>query len=73
MTLERKLVEIRYYIFEGVSSFFDFIATKFFNYPENPGMPIDEPFFIRKDFLLNILINCQFILHRFLQNLIRKI
>lgn len=55
MTLERKLVEIRYSIFEGVSSFFDLIATKFFNYPENPGMPIDEPFPYKKRLLIEYI------------------
>lgn len=38
MTLERKIIEFKIFLAAKVSLIFEKIATKFFNYPENPGM-----------------------------------
>jgi hypothetical protein len=43
MTLEHKILELKIAIVGGVSYLFEKIATKFFNYPQNQGMLIDNP------------------------------
>jgi hypothetical protein len=42
MTLENKLLEIKFAFFNAVSYIVEKIAKLFFNYPNNPGMPIIE-------------------------------
>jgi len=42
MTLENKVLEIKLAFFNAVSYIFEKIAKLFFNYPNNPGMPIME-------------------------------
>lgn len=42
MTLENKILEIKFAFFNAVSYIVEKIAKLFFNYPNNPGMPIIE-------------------------------
>lgn len=42
MTLSNRILEIKLAFFNGLSNLIEKFATLFFNYPNNPGMPISE-------------------------------
>jgi hypothetical protein len=57
MTLSNKILEIKLAFFTGLSYLIEKSASLFFNYPNNPGMPISEPSDPAKKAIVNYLSN----------------
>ena len=55
MSFDDKFAPIRTFVYESVSNFFKAVASQYFQYPENPGMPtiyeMPDKFYARAEFL----------------------